>query len=175
VTGEFRLRVRLRVRLRCRLRLRCGLRALPAFPCTRAAFRGFARGDISVSASESSPCHPLTRDPLRLALRSRSDKPPGAPWANWLANGRCVTLPVGGLVTCRCRCWLPLAYRVVAGRRCLVAPSPLAVPARSPLALPTPAGRSCAVPPSLSRRLAGRFGNGRRAAPRARGRGGARR
>lgn len=170
MSREDRLRVRLRSRLRGRLWFPSVSVPSRGFPCVQAGFRWGALFDISMSAGEIPVARPLTGDPLWPVPPQSLGALGVLPWAARRFALAVRTL-LGLLVTCRCVCWVPLAYRVVASRRCLVAPSPLAVLARRPLALPAPAGWSCAALPSLSRRLAGRWCNGRRraASPRARG------
>ena len=176
VIGEFRFRVRLRVRFRVRLRGRLRFPAPgageAAFPCTGAVFRATAPFDISVSASDCASLPALTGGSWRLALR-RSAEPLPPPLTDPAAARRWLLLPVGVHVTFRCRPLVPVAYRVVAGRRRLRAGLARRSPAHAFAVLPALAVRCCAAPPTLSRRLAGRWCNGRRRAAPSRAAGGA--
>lgn len=172
---RFRLRDRLRHRLMSRLRFPAASRPLPGFPRTGAAFGGDRSSDISVSAGESSVSRSLTGD-LLAAVRSLPLRCAGRWLSPWAARRDCVSAvrsPLGLLMTWA---WtVSLACRVVASRRCSVARTPLVVPADALSARPALAGLSCAAQPSLSRRLVGRWENGRRAARARRAGGGGRR
>jgi hypothetical protein len=163
---RFRLRVRLRFRLRCRLRFPSSSAGYRAFPCAGAGSRAPARFDISVLANHPPAADsPVPLESRRLALRQRAN-PALLPWADPAVARRAVPSPVGDHVTCRCRRVVPLAYRVVAGRRRLYGSRARRSPAQAFPVLPASAGLCCAALPTLSRRLAGRWCNGkRRAAP----------
>jgi len=162
---RFRLRVRLRVRLRGRLRFPAASVPLRGFPCVQAGFRWVALCDISMSAGESPVPRPLPGDPLRLVPSLSLGCADGRllPWAA-RPGALAVRSPPGLLVTWA---WtVSLACRVVASRRCSGARTPLVVSADAPSVRSALAGLSCAVQLSVSRRLAGRWDDGRRAAPR---------
>lgn len=176
MTGCFRFRVRLSIRFRVRLRVRLRVPApgarSAAFPCNCAAFWATAPFENSVSASDSASPRLLTGGSWRLALRPSAEPLP-LPLACPAVARRWPFPPVGVLVTCRCRPVVPLAYRVVAGRRRPRAGLARRSPAHAFAVLPALAVRCCAAPPPLSRRLAGRWCNGRRRAAPPRAAGGA--
>lgn len=165
MSGEGRPRVRFRVRLRFRFRGRlgvlCGFAALPAFACSET---GFSPGGVCEKSMSVSSCclrRHLSRGP-RLPGGGGSAVPVSCRWLSPMvpAAGAAPLVPLRVDVTVTVS--VVIAVRVVASRRLLVSL------ARVVRLGPGSARRSCAAvvswsytaPPSLSRRMAGRWCTG---------------
>jgi hypothetical protein len=160
---RFRLGVRLGFRQRSRLRFPAAWVRLGGFPCIRGRFSGGCGGDISMSAGECPVSRLLTGDRLAVAVGPVGDGGVLLPWA---AFRGAVAARSGRRLLVRWLGRVSLACRVVASRRCLGARARLVVLVGAFSAGVAVAGLGCTVRLSLSRRLAGRWGYGWRAARR---------